>query len=156
MNRRTFLNKLFSWALWGSIAGCFSWIFGSVWMAAGKFSTIHWSPVIDLDELPGDGTYPFPTLRIALIRSQDRLAALSLECTHLGCLVNVVGQGFFCPCHGSEFGPRGELYSGPATRPLAWHVLRIRAGQVWVQSGSNQKDSGWITVPRQMRGGGAS
>ena len=49
------------------------------------------------------------------------LAALDAVCPHLGCLVRqkeAGGSGFRCPCHGSEFGPDGELERGPADRPL--------------------------------------
>ncbi|MCF6239644.1 MAG: hypothetical protein L3J79_12735 [Candidatus Marinimicrobia bacterium] len=59
-----------------------------VWMSAGRFSSARWKLLIDLQRLPGDGTYPFPEQKVALIVDHGRMAAISLECTHLGCLVN--------------------------------------------------------------------
>ena len=49
------------------------------------------------------------------------IAALSLVCTHLGCIVKEDGRGSYkCPCHGSVFGPNGEVKAGPAPRALKW------------------------------------
>jgi Rieske Fe-S protein len=48
------------------------------------------------------------------------LHAVSLRCTHLGCLVrfNAAERSWDCPCHGSRFGVDGSVLEGPAVRPL--------------------------------------
>jgi cytochrome b6-f complex iron-sulfur subunit len=53
--------------------------------------------------------------------------ALSLVCTHLGCLVNWVPEAgeFQCPCHGSRFDPNGAVLQGPAPLPLKRYNARV-------------------------------
>lgn len=53
-----------------------------------------------------------------IIHDQDGLQAISLECTHLGCLLEARNFGFECPCHGSRFDPSGVMLKGPAVRNL--------------------------------------
>jgi glycine/D-amino acid oxidase-like deaminating enzyme/nitrite reductase/ring-hydroxylating ferredoxin subunit len=48
------------------------------------------------------------------------LHAVSLRCTHLGCLLRFNGaeRSWDCPCHGSRFDVDGEVLEGPAVKPL--------------------------------------
>jgi nitrite reductase/ring-hydroxylating ferredoxin subunit len=48
------------------------------------------------------------------------LHAVSLRCTHLGCLLRFNGaeRSWDCPCHGSRFDVDGEVLEGPASKPL--------------------------------------
>jgi glycine/D-amino acid oxidase-like deaminating enzyme/nitrite reductase/ring-hydroxylating ferredoxin subunit len=48
------------------------------------------------------------------------LHAVSLRCTHLGCLVhfNAAERSWDCPCHGSRFDVDGSVLEGPAVHPL--------------------------------------
>jgi nitrite reductase/ring-hydroxylating ferredoxin subunit len=59
--------------------------------------------------------------RTGVYRDPDGgLHAVSMRCTHLGCLVrfNAAENSWDCPCHGSRFDVDGEVLEGPAVRPL--------------------------------------
>jgi len=51
---------------------------------------------------------------------QGTLHAVSLRCTHLGCLLrfNSAEISWDCPCHGSRFDVDGNVLEGPAVSPL--------------------------------------
>jgi Rieske Fe-S protein len=77
----------------------------------------------DVDSIePGEGRVVGAGLgQLAVYRDdQGELHALSARCTHLGCIVNWnSGEGTWdCPCHGSRFGPHGDVIMGPAVRAL--------------------------------------
>ncbi len=69
-----------------------------------------------------------------LYRSEGRLSAISIICTHLGCIPNWLDNDrkFKCPCHGSGFTPPGINFEGPAPRPLERFAIRVQDGQVIV------------------------
>ena len=52
---------------------------------------------------------------IMLIRTDEsKFIAVSLICRHKGCTVDIEGDKFVCPCHGSEYTLRGKVTQGPA------------------------------------------
>lgn len=61
------------------------------------------------------------TDRTGVYRDGDgTLHAVSMRCTHLGCLVrfNAAEHSWDCPCHGSRFDVTGAVLEGPAVDPL--------------------------------------
>lgn len=59
--------------------------------------------------------------KIAAYRDpRGRLHKHSASCTHAGCVVqwNSFEHCWDCPCHGSQFAPKGEVLHGPAMEPL--------------------------------------
>jgi glycine/D-amino acid oxidase-like deaminating enzyme/nitrite reductase/ring-hydroxylating ferredoxin subunit len=59
--------------------------------------------------------------RTGVYRDADGgLHAVSMRCTHLGCLVRFNGAetSWDCPCHGSRFDVDGAVLEGPAVEPL--------------------------------------
>lgn len=63
---------------------------------------------------------------LVLARDDGSYAALSSECTHLKCTVELQGSRIVCPCHGSTYDRAGEVVVGPAERPLARYPTRLR------------------------------
>ncbi|HWL94053.1 MAG TPA: Rieske 2Fe-2S domain-containing protein [Phycisphaerae bacterium] len=69
-----------------------------------------------------------------IIREEDRLVALSIICTHLGCIPSWLpnDRKFKCPCHGSGFKPNGVNFEGPAPRPLERFKIYVDGGELIV------------------------
>ncbi|GAB4258891.1 MAG: Rieske 2Fe-2S domain-containing protein [Deferrisomatales bacterium] len=145
-SRRRWLLEAFLYGTIGTTLASLGWALLDVWLAAGRFSSARWVDVARIGEIPAEGVVAFPAVRAAVIRKGHRLGAISLECTHLGCLVNVSDRGFLCPCHGSEFGPLGEVYTPPATQPLPWHDLEIRRGSIRIHTGRKRRTPRWIRI----------
>ena len=76
---------------------------------------------VSLPESLAEGA-PFipPGRSVALFRDAKGVYAVSLVCTHLGCIVKTTTDGFECPCHGSRFSADGAVLKGPAPRALPW------------------------------------
>jgi nitrite reductase/ring-hydroxylating ferredoxin subunit len=59
--------------------------------------------------------------KVGVFRGDDgTVHAVSLRCTHLGCLCrwNDAERSWDCPCHGSRFDVDGSVLEGPAVKPL--------------------------------------
>jgi len=67
--------------------------------------------------------------------SQGQLGVLSAICPHLGCQVpwSAEKKAFFCPCHGSIFGPDGARISGPTPRGLDSLQSTVQDGRLKVR-----------------------
>ena len=110
---------------------------GLLWMSAalglgGLFRFLDYeaypAPKTEFD-LGSAANYPIGSRTLlvdvpaVLIHNENGFSALSLTCTHLGCMVEQNRDEFACPCHGSHFSLNGKVLHGPATQPLA--SLRI-------------------------------
>ena len=69
-----------------------------------------------------------PMLRLVVRRDELGLSAMSLICTHQGCVVAQYEGGLVCPCHGARFSAKGEVQMGPATRDLPYFELVLEEG----------------------------
>ena len=67
---------------------------------------------------------------VYLRRQGETIEAVSAICTHTGCLVQRVSNGFGCPCHKSDFDDEGKPTSGPAPRPLDRLETKVEAGRL--------------------------
>lgn len=86
---------------------------------------------------PGEVNNDFKPIKPSgfwIIRQEDRIAALSIICTHLGCIPSWLpnDRKFKCPCHGSGFKEDGTNFEGPAPRPLERFKIYVLEGEVIV------------------------
>lgn len=68
--------------------------------------------------------------------SDKEFIAFSINCRHLGCPVRWV-EGprlFLCPCHGGAYYEDGSVAAGPPPEPLARYTVRVKDGQVEIQT----------------------
>jgi cytochrome b6-f complex iron-sulfur subunit len=89
---------------------------------------------------PGEAFLP-PRRSVALFRDSSGVYAVSMVCTHLGCIVKSAPDGFHCPCHGSRFAPDGSVVRGPAPKGLPWYAVTSAGG------GSYIVDEGKVVPP---------
>ena len=47
--------------------------------------------------------------KVRIIRDKKGIYAVSLICTHLGCIVSKTDYGYACPLHGSKFDQAGKV-----------------------------------------------
>jgi len=76
---------------------------------------------------------------LILIRRNDTsFIALRTICTHKGCDVELEGDKFICPCHGSEYTLDGKVTLGPAEKDLKSYQTSFDPdkGTVTIQLGS--------------------
>lgn len=125
-DRRGFVKKLSVTTLALGIGGAF--------LECGRFlkPNVLYEPsrvfkVGELEKFPFGSRTVIEGRGVEIVREKDGMHAISLSCTHLGCLVKPVENdpevGYACPCHGSTFAPRGEVLGGPAPRDLPWHEI---------------------------------
>ncbi len=77
------------------------------------------------EEFPPGSSKVLQDQQVLVMSTQEGIAVLSMVCTHLGCVVSYSGDGFTCPCHGSRFGPLGDVSAGPAPRALKWLEISL-------------------------------
>lgn len=83
---------------------------------------------------------------VLVLRDAEGFRALSLVCTHLGCINQRQPSGeFVCPCHGSRFDAEGRVTQGPAPSRLRFlEISRAPSGDLLVD-GERSVDPGTRT-----------
>jgi len=79
---------------------------------------------------------------IMLIRTDEsKFIAVSTICRHKGCTVELEGEKFVCPCHGSEYTKEGKVTQGPAKTDLkAFETMfDSKSGQVTIKTPTTDK-----------------
>jgi menaquinol-cytochrome c reductase iron-sulfur subunit len=69
-----------------------------------------------------------------VIDERRQVTAFSPVCTHLGCAYRWQAEKkmFACPCHGSAFNVRGDVITGPASRPLDRYSTKLEDNRLWL------------------------
>ena len=89
-------------------------------------------------EFPPGTVKVLPEQQVRVISTERGVAAMSMLCTHLGCIVSETPDGFRCPCHGSQFTKEGGVTGGPAPRALAWLSVSQAADGTLVVDKNNE------------------
>lgn len=135
MSRRDFLGLS---ALWSCIG---AWILAGIGLF--KFPMPALLPDVSrvfkigrVEDIPVGGQKIFEKEKILVKRDEQGIHAVSLVCTHLGCIVAVKDKGgFACPCHGSVFDEKGRVIAGPAPKGLNWlEVSQLPNGKLVVNA----------------------
>ena len=103
-------------------------------------------PAGSVDSFASGSVTAFQRGAFYLVRLEDGgFIALSCKCTHLGCTVPWVEKEkkFICPCHASSFDIKGNVISGPASRPLDLFSITIENKVVKVDAGRRIKRGGF-------------
>lgn len=108
-----------------------AWLCGSSWLSG-------WGCVSPMP--PSSQTLPFTYTipaennaffeeiqRILIVRTQNRVYALSSRCTHEDCnvVLETKNNVLDCPCHGAKFALDGAMLEAPAERDLDRYALRL-------------------------------
>ncbi len=68
-------------------------------------------------------------LYVVMLESGEAVT-VSPVCKHLGCIVELNGREFVCPCHGSRYARNGAVRKGPTQLPLDRFPTRVTADGV--------------------------
>lgn len=150
-DRRTFFARLSLW-LAGVIGACMvlpglGFVLAPVfkkqsarWRSVGQVTDFSQGQTVLVQfEDPSPESWAGMTAKTAawLRRLDDQqFQAFSINCRHLGCPVRWVGSAelFMCPCHGGVYYSDGTVAGGPPTEPLKQYEVRVRDGQVEIQT----------------------
>ena len=71
---------------------------------------------------------------VGIIKSSEKLYALSLICTHLGCIVNWHPEQnrLICPCQPAKYDLNGAVVAGPPPRPLPSYEVKVTGDKIVV------------------------
>jgi cytochrome b6-f complex iron-sulfur subunit len=87
------------------------------------------------EDIPVGTIKIYPEKKVMVTRDEEGVSAISLICTHLGCVVTRIEEGFSCPCHGTIFDSQGLVVEGPAPKPLPWlEVSNHPSGKLMVDA----------------------
>jgi Rieske Fe-S protein len=84
-------------------------------------------------KVPVGGGFVNTTAKVVVTQpSAGEYKAFTAVCTHMGCIVNQIGNGTIdCPCHGSKYNiSTGAVVNGPAPKPLAPIAIKVSGDDI--------------------------
>lgn len=138
--RRDFLGTA---SLWSAVSALFLATVGMFRMPrpATPFSATKKFTVTLPESLPPGVPYVLADRQVAVFKDGDGVYAVSMICTHLGCVVKTIPDGFECPCHGSRFTADGSVTKGPAPEALPWLKVTVK-GEKCIVDGESRIPAG--------------
>lgn len=137
LTRRAALDFLVAALVVGSIAGAGGAVASYASPPAGRREDESEMDAASLSELKSRGEIRFRFGRepCILVWADGRVHALSVVCTHLGCLVewSPERKQLLCPCHRAAFGLEGNVIEGPPPRPLPTFQVSLAGDRVLVR-----------------------
>ncbi len=141
MPRRVFFGRLaLAWATFAAATGGAVSLLGAFLVPRVDFTKIEVFKIGSPDIFPVntvDESFK-ASRKIWIVNDGQKIVALSVVCTHLGCtpLWMENDRKFKCPCHGSGFTMQGINFEGPAPTPLLrYEVSLADDGQIIVNKG---------------------
>jgi cytochrome b6-f complex iron-sulfur subunit len=101
------------------------------------------------DRFPRGSTQTIADRNVLVQHDARGIRALSLVCTHLGCITHAEAEGgFTCPCHGSRFDAQGRVTAGPAPSRLRYLEVSLAPnGDLMVDAERNVDAEARLAVP---------
>lgn len=141
MNKRSFIKKVIL-GIAGLEVGYL--VFDVIKNKSAGDHNSNWFSAGSIDNYEKNRIYPFNSGKFYLSILEDGgILAISIVCTHLGCIVQTNNDGFICPCHASAFNKYGEVLSPPATRALDVFPVSIENGEILVDINNSIKRNGF-------------
>lgn len=96
----------------------------------------RWFSVANTQDIPPGGGQRFRKGAIEgfVFNRDGEFEAHSAVCTHMGCILTYRSDqsDLFCPCHGGQFHPDGQVKRGRTLKPLPPLRVKVENGEVFV------------------------
>ncbi len=138
ISRRSFLDRLIVGSMFVSALAVLGSVLTYIYppKKEGGAERAERVEVASLADLPVGKAKPvvYQNKNVMVMHVQAGLFAVSMKCTHLGCMVEWEEgpQTLKCPCHAAFFDYQGKVISGPAPKPLPAYKVEVANDIIYV------------------------